>query len=106
MDIETILDAAEAEAPGLQELARRHLEAEPAYLGVALDMASVMARRAEGVPGVHVAGAADELVRHLAAQPDALGDDNPLMALARAGAEAMVSRTEIEGAEPQASLHS
>ena len=48
MDIEVILDAAEAGAPGLREVARRFLEAETRYLGVPLDAACVMARRSEG----------------------------------------------------------
>ena len=74
MDIEVILDAAETEAPGLRDLSQLFLDVEAERLGVPLDAASVMARRAEGVPEVHVTAAADELVRHLAAQPDALSD--------------------------------
>lgn len=61
-----------------------------------LDEASVLARRAEGVPEVHVTGAADEVVRHLASQPDALSDGSPLMALAYAGALATMTRAEAE----------
>ena len=91
-----ILNAAEAEAPGLRELAQRFLEADAGHLGVPLDFASVMARRAEGVPEVHVTGAADGLVRHLAAQPDALGDESGLMALARADAQVQMSRLELD----------
>jgi hypothetical protein len=91
VDIETILDAAEAEAPGLRELARRFLEAEARHFGVPLDVPSVLGRRAEGEPELHVTGAADELVRHLAAQPDALGESGTLMMLAYAGSLAMVS---------------
>jgi len=94
MDIEVILDTAESEAPGLRELARHFLEAEAAHHGMPLDLASVMARRAEGEPELHVTGAADELVRHLAAGPDALGGYSPLMALARVGAPAPVARAE------------
>jgi hypothetical protein len=94
MDIEVILDTAESEAPGLRELARHFLEAEAAHYGMPLDLASVMARRAEDEPELHVTGAADELVRHLAAGPDALGGYSPLMALARVGAPAPVARTE------------
>jgi hypothetical protein len=48
---------------------------------------------------VHVTAAADELVRHLAAQPGALGG-SPLMALAHAGAPAMVTRAEMDGDSP------
>lgn len=36
VDIEVILDVAEAEAPGLRELARRFLEAQAAHLGCRL----------------------------------------------------------------------
>jgi hypothetical protein len=71
VDIEVILDAAEAGAPGLRELARRFLEAGTRHLGVPLDAASVMARRSEGVPEVHITGAAGRLLEHLAAtEPD------------------------------------
>jgi hypothetical protein len=64
VDIEDILDMAEAEAPALRDLAWRFLEADAGHLGVPLDRVSVLARRAEGVPEVHVTGAADELVLH------------------------------------------
>jgi hypothetical protein len=41
--------------------------------------------------------AGDELVRHLAAtEADPLGEDSPLMILARAGALALVSRLELD----------
>ena len=107
MDIEVILDAAEAEAPGLRELARRFLEADAGHLGVPLDPGSVAARRAEGVPEVHVTGAADRLLGHLVAtEPDPLSDGSVVMAMARAGAQAMVTRAEIEEAIPQVSPHS
>lgn len=96
MDIELILDVAVAEAPGLRDLARRFLESEAGHLGVPLDEASILARRAEGVPEVHVTAAADELVRHLAAQPGALSDGSALMALANVGAQALVTRAEME----------
>ena len=95
MDIEVILDAAESKAPGLRELARRFLEAEAQHLGVTLYLASVIARRTEGVPEVHIAGAADRLAEQLAAQRDALSEDSTLMVLARAGAQAMVTRAEM-----------
>jgi hypothetical protein len=99
MDIEVILDTAESEAPGLRELARRFLEAEAAHSGMPLDLASVMARRAEGEPELHISGAADEFVRYLvAAKADPLSADSHLMALARAGAEVILSRIEITGA--------
>jgi len=56
VDIEVILDAAEAGAPGLREVARRFLEAETRHLGVPLDAASVMARRSEGARRTHHRG--------------------------------------------------
>ena len=82
-----ILDAAESEAPGLRELARRFLEADAGHLGVPLDPGSVAARRAEGVPEVHVTGAADRLLGHLVAtEPDPLSDGSVVMALAHGSA--------------------
>lgn len=54
MDIEVILDAAEAEAPGLRELAWWFLETGARHLGVPLDVGSVMARQAKGMPEVHL----------------------------------------------------
>lgn len=60
-----------------------------------------------GVPEVHVTGAADRLLGHLVAtEPDPLSDGSVVMALARAGAQAMVTRAEIEEAIPQVSPHS
>ena len=99
MDIEVILDAAAAGAPALREPARRLLEAETRYLGVPLDAVSVMARRSEGVPEVHITGAADRLLEHLAAtEPDPLNNGSAFMALARTGAQAIVTRIETEAA--------
>ena len=46
---------------------------------------------------MHVMAAADELVRHLAAAADPLGQDSPLIVLARAGALALVNRVELDG---------
>lgn len=92
-----ILDAAESEAPGLRDFARRLLEAEARHLDVPLDVASVLARRAEGVPEVHITGATGRPLEHLVdAEADPLGEGSALMALARAGAQAMVSRVEVE----------
>ena len=74
---------------------RRFLEAGTRHLGVPLDAASVMARRSEGVPEVHITGAADRLLEHLAAtEPDPLNDGSAFRALARIGAQAMVMRIE------------
>jgi len=50
------LDAAEAGAPGLRELARRFMEAEARHLGGPLGAASVMARRSEGARRTHHRG--------------------------------------------------
>lgn len=61
-----------------------------------LDLPAVLARRAAGEPELHVTGVADELVKHLAAQPDALSDGSALTMLAYAGALAMVTRAEVE----------
>lgn len=82
------------EAPGLRERARRFLQAEARHLDVPLDLASVMARRTESMPEPHVTAAADEPARHLAAQPGALSDVSALVALAYAGAMAIVTRAE------------
>jgi hypothetical protein len=99
VDIEVILDAAEAGRPGLRELARRSLEAGTRHPGVPLDAASLMARRSEGMPEVHVTGAAGRLPEHLAAtEPDPLNDEGAFMALARTGAQAIVMRIETEAA--------
>src|SRR5882724_5979122 len=77
----------------------RFLEAETRHLGMPLDAASVMARRSEGVPEVHITGAAGRLLEHLAAtEPDPLNDGSAFMALARTGAQAIVMRIETEAA--------
>ena len=91
-DIELILDAAEPEAPGLRDLARRFLGAQATHR-VSAGRAGVLARRAEGVPEVHIAGVADELVKHLVVQPDAF-DGSALMTLAYTGAIAMAAKVE------------
>ena len=99
MDIEVILDPAEAGAPGVRELARRFPEAETRHLGVPLHAAGVMARRSEGVPEVHITRAAGRLLEHLAAtEPDPLNDGSAFRALARTGAQAIVMRIETEAA--------
>ena len=99
MDIEVILDAAEAGAPGLRELARRFLEADTRHLGAPLHAASVMARRSEGVPEVHIAGRpADCSNTWRPPNPDPLNNGSTFMALARTGAQAIVMRIEAEAA--------
>ena len=60
MDEQLSLDTAEAAAPALRALATEMLQAEAAHLGVSLDAADVLVRRAEGVPALHVAAAADQ----------------------------------------------
>jgi hypothetical protein len=67
MDEQLILDTAAAPAPALRALATEILRAEAAHLGVSLDAADVLLRRAEGVPAVHLTAAADQLLAHLAA---------------------------------------
>jgi hypothetical protein len=62
-----------------------------------LGRAEVLPRRARGGPATHVMAAADELVRHLGAAADPLGQDSPLIVLARAGALALVNRVELDG---------
>ncbi len=97
MDVELIVDAAEDEAPGLRYLAPRFLQAEAGRLGASLEVGDVLARRAGGVPEVHVTAAADLLLAHLVAIGlDVLDDGSAFMALARAGARAMVTRAELE----------
>ena len=46
---------------------------------------------------MHIMAAADELVRHLGAVADPLGEDSPLIVLARAGALALVNKVELDG---------
>ena len=56
------------------------------HLGVPLDAASVMARRSEGAPEVHITEAAGRLLEDLAAtEPDPLNNGSAFMALARIG---------------------
>ena len=97
MDVGVIVYTAELQAPALRETACRILEAEAARFGISLEPADVRLRRARGSSMVHVMAAADELVRHLAAAADPLGEDSPLMVLARAGALALVDRAEVAG---------
>jgi hypothetical protein len=97
MDVGVIVYCAELEAPTLRDTARRILEAEPGRFGVPLGRAAVVRRRARGGPAMHVIAAADEMVRHLGAAADPLGQDSPLMVLARAGALALVNRVELDG---------
>ena len=96
MDVGVIVYCAELEAPTLRDTARRILEAEAMRSGVPLGRIEVLRRRARGGPAMHVLAAADELVRHLGAAADPLGQDSPLIVLARAGALALVNRVELD----------
>jgi len=98
MDTSVILYAAELEAPALRETARRFLESEARRLGVPLDPAGVLVRRAYGGTEMHIMAAACELLEHLvAAEADPLTEDSPVLVLARAGALALMSRIELDG---------
>jgi hypothetical protein len=98
MDTSVILYAAELEAPALRETARLFLEAEAARLGVPLDPAEVLVRRASGGTEMHIMAAACELIEHLlATEADPLAEDSPLAVLARAGALALMRKLELEG---------
>jgi len=64
VDVEIILGAAEIEAPGLKDVVWRFLESEVRHVGVPLDLASVLARRAEREPELHLHGAPDDLFEY------------------------------------------
>ena len=97
MDVGVIVYTAELKAPGLREKACRILAAEAGKLGVRLGRSEVLQRRAGGGSPMHVRAAADELVRHLGAEADPLGEHSSLMVLARAGALALMNRIELSG---------
>lgn len=97
MDIELILDSTEIMAPALKGTTRRILAATSSSMGVSLELADVLARRTAGWPEVHITAAADELLTHLVAiEVNVLGEESVLMTLARIGAQAMMSRAELE----------
>ena len=99
MDEQLILDTAEAAAPALRALAWELLQAEAAHLGVSLDTADVLVRRAEGAPAVHLTAAADQLLEHLAAiEGTTVPDQGIIAVLARAGAQVLVCGIELDGA--------
>ena len=99
MDEQLILDTAGAAAPALRALATEILQAEAAHLGVSLDAADVLLRRAEGAPAVHLTAAAGQLLEHLAAiEGTTLPGQGILAVLARAGARLLVSGIELDGA--------
>jgi len=99
MDEQLILDTVEAAAPALRALAREILEAEAAHLGVSLDAADVLLRRAEGAPAMHVTAAAGQLLDHLAAiEGTTVPDQGIIAVLARAGAQLLMSGIELDRA--------
>jgi hypothetical protein len=99
VNIEVILDAAEAGRPHCASPPASSWRPIPGTRGVPLDTASMMARRSEGVPEVHITEAADRLLEHLAAtEPDPLNNGSALMALADTGAQAIVTRIKTEAA--------
>jgi hypothetical protein len=98
MDEQLILDTAAASAPALRALATEILQAEVAHLGVSLNAADVLLRRAEGAPAVHLTAAADQLLGHLAAiEGTTLPDQGILAVLVRAAARLLVSGIELDG---------
>lgn len=98
VDVGIIVYTAELQAPALRKTAQRILAAEAGKLGVPLCRSEVLRRRVRGGSPMHVMAAADELVRYLGATADPLDERSPLMVLARAGALALVSRLELDGA--------
>jgi hypothetical protein len=53
-------------------------------------------RAGKGLPELHITGAAEELLAHLvAAEPDPFSDEGGLMALARIGAQTIMTRAEL-----------
>jgi hypothetical protein len=103
MDEQLILDTAAASAPALRALATEILQAESAHLGVSLDAADVLLRRADGAPALHLTAAAGQLLEHLAAiEGTTLPDQGIVAVLARAGAQLLVSGIELDRAHDAA----
>ena len=99
MDEQLILDSVGAAAPALRALAAEILQAEAAHLGVSLDAADVLLRRAGGAPAVHITAAAGQLLEHLAAiEGTTLPHQGILAVLARTGAQLLVTGIELDGA--------
>jgi|SRR6516162_3362857 hypothetical protein len=96
VDTSAILYAAELEAPGLTETARRILEAEAAWFCLPLDVNEVLVRRAGGGPEVHVVAAGDLVTHLVATEEDPLSEDSPVIVLARAGALALMTWLELD----------
>ena len=95
MDIELILDSAEIMAPGLKDTARRILEATAAQMDVSLEVTDVLARQTAGWPKLRITAASDEVLTRLDTG-DVLADEGTLMTLARIGAQAIMTRAELE----------
>ena len=101
VDTGVILYAAELQAPALRETALRILETEARRFGVRLDGADVLGRRTGTDTRIHIVAAAYELLARLvAAEADPLGDSSSVMALARAGALALMTRLEMDQGSP------
>ena len=99
MEEQLILDTADAAAPALRALAHEILVAEAAHLGVSLDAADVLLRRAEGATAVHITAAADQLLEHLTAvEGITLPEQGVIAVLARAGAQLLMSGIELDEA--------
>jgi hypothetical protein len=97
MDIWVIVYCAELEAPVLRQTARRILESEAARLGVPLDPAGTLIRRAAGDPEPHIMAAACGLVDRLVeTEADPLSDQSMLLVLARIGALVLANQVELD----------
>jgi hypothetical protein len=92
----TAVTIAKKARTALRHDAGRFLKSETARMGVSLEPADVLLRRAEGVPEAHIMAAADELLRHLAGGPDPLSEDSGLVVLVHAGALALLSKIELD----------
>jgi hypothetical protein len=99
VDIELILDSAEIMAPELRDITLRILTAIGQDMDLSLELADVLARQANGWPEVHITAVADELLTYLlGTRENVLGDKSTLMTLAYIGAEAIMTRAQIDEA--------
>jgi hypothetical protein len=65
---------------------------------VPLHVSSVIARQADGMPELHITGAAGRLLEHLIATASGIpGDGSAFLALARIGAYAMMAQLATSG---------
>jgi hypothetical protein len=93
VDLELILDSAEIVTPGLTDIARRILTATARDMDLSLELADVLARRAEGQPEVYITAAADELLTHLLdTGEDVLAHEEGVFTTL-----AIIARAELEG---------